>query len=381
MEKKTGHILSAVVVAAAIGGLFWQNAGLQDKVDQLSQQVSSLSNQLVDTRYDLSDDIDTLRPAAIGGLFWQNAGLQDKVDQLSQQVSSLSNQLVDTRYDLSDDIDTLRRDMDEENSLFSSVETGLGYIGGDLSLSVSLVPKELSVGETAQLSLSTGETAVLTDNGSGRLTGVLTCPLRESLEPVVILTDGETTRREVLPTLWTNELFTVWGDCNWEKDEDGRSDLLRLEVDTPDAADLRLRREVLPTLWTNELFTVWGDCNWEKDEDGRSDLLRLEVDTPDAADLRLQTLTVEVRSSVLDPAAPGSLVGSVAAVRGSDGSWTANLTQYLYKEEEYDYDFWLTAAAEGGLTLRSEQPVADCQQNGQGGSCGSGSFTLIPDLS
>lgn len=214
------------------------------------------------------------------------------------------------------------------------METGLGYICGELSLSVSLVPKELSVGETAQLSLSTGETAVLTDNGSGRLTGVLTCPLRESLEPVVILTDGETTRREVLPTLWTNELFTVWGDCNWEKDEDGRSDLLRLEVDTPDAADLRL-----------------------------------------------QTLTVEVRSSVLDPAAPGSLVGSVAAVRGSDGSWTANLTQYLYKKEEYDYDFWLTAAAEGGLTLRSEQPVADCQQNGQGGSCGSGSFTLIPDLS
>lgn len=287
MEKKTGHILSAVVVAAAIGGLFWQNAGLQDKVDQLSQQVSSLSNQLVDTRYDLSDDIDTLR-----------------------------------------------RDMDEENSLFSSVETGLGYIGGDLSLSVSLVPKELSVGETAQLSLSTGETAVLTDDGSGRLTGVLTCPLRESLEPVVILTDGETTRREVLPTLWTNELFTMRGNCDWVEEEEGRSDLIRLEVDAPDAADLRL-----------------------------------------------QTLTVEVCSSVLDPAAPGSLVGSVAAVRGSDGSWTADIRQYLDTEEEYSYDFWLTAVAEGGLPLRSEQPVADCQQNGQGGSCGSGSFTLSPDLS
>lgn len=287
MEKKTGHILSAVVVAAAIGGLFWQNAGLQDKVDQLSQQVSSLSNQLVDTRYDLSDDIGTLR-----------------------------------------------RDMDEENSLFSSVETRLTYANGKLALRVTVVPRESSDRETAFATLSTGESVPLVEDGSGRLTGVLTCPLRESLEPVVILTDGETTRREVLPTLWTNELFTVWGDCDWEEDEDGRSDLLRLEVDAPDAADLRL-----------------------------------------------QTLTVEVRFSVLDPAAPGSLVGNVAAVRGSDGSWTADIRQYLDTEEEYSYYFWLTAVAEGGLPLRSEQSVADCQQNGQGNSWGAGGFTLIPDLS
>lgn len=87
MDKKTGHILSAVVAAAVVGGLFWQNAALQDKVDQLSQQVSSLSNQLVDTRYDLSDEIGTLR-----------------------------------------------RDLEDEASLFSTVETELGYENGALTL-------------------------------------------------------------------------------------------------------------------------------------------------------------------------------------------------------------------------------------------------------
>lgn len=61
MDKKTGHILSAVVAAAVVGGLFWQNAALRNKVDQLSQQMSSLNNQLVDTRYNLSDEIGTLR--------------------------------------------------------------------------------------------------------------------------------------------------------------------------------------------------------------------------------------------------------------------------------------------------------------------------------
>ena len=39
MDKKTGHILSAVVAIAVVGGLFRQNAALQGKVDQLSQQT------------------------------------------------------------------------------------------------------------------------------------------------------------------------------------------------------------------------------------------------------------------------------------------------------------------------------------------------------
>lgn len=287
MEKKTGHILSAVVVAAAIGGLFWQNVGLRTQVEQLSTQVQHIHDYLPDLRQEMA------------------------------------NQAGDIRWEIA-----------AQQSLFSSVETGLGYISGDLSLSVSLVPKELSVGETAQLSLSTGETAVLTDDGSGRLTGVLTCPLRESLEPVVILTDGETTRREVLPTLWTNELFTVWGDCDWEEDEDGRSDLLRLEVDAPDAADLRL-----------------------------------------------QTLTVEVRSAILE-VVEGSLMGTVEAVRQADGSWRADLSRYLNTEEEYDYDFWVSVTTGEGVPLRSDQPVADCQQNGDGSSSswGEGDFALYADF-
>ncbi|WP_297718531.1 hypothetical protein [Intestinimonas sp.] len=285
MEKKTGHILSAVVVAAAIGGLFWQNVGLRTQVEQLSTQVQHIHDYLPDLRQEMA------------------------------------NQAGDIRWEIA-----------AQQSLFSSVETGLGYISGDLSLSVSLVPKELSVGETAQLSLSTGETAVLTDDGSGRLTGVLTCPLRESLEPVVILTDGETTRREVLPTLWTNELFTLKGDSRWEGG-------------TP------------------------------------SDVLSLTFNAPESSALEPETVTVEVRSAILE-VVEGSLMGTVEAVRQADGSWRADLSRYLNTEEEYDYDFWVSVTTGEGVPLRSDQPVADCQQNGDGSSSswGEGDFALYADF-
>ncbi|MGN8967195.1 MbeD/MobD family mobilization/exclusion protein [Intestinimonas sp. HCP28S3_D6] len=300
MDKKTGHILSAVVAAAVVVVFFRQNAALQDKVDQLSQQVDSLSHQLVDARYDLSDEIGTLR-----------------------------------------------RDLEEEASLFSTVETKLGYENGALTLAVAVVPKELSAGETAQVALSTGETAVLTDDGAGRLSGTLTCSLRESLEPVVSLTAGNRTRRETLPTLWTNELFTIKGESQWG--------------------------------------TVNGTS---------SKVLCLTFSAPENSALQPGTVAVEVRSAILDPTDQGSLLGTVEAVRQADGSWQADLSQYLGREGGYEYAFWLTlitthdfdlwlsTTTGEGLTLRSNEAVATWQQSEDGttASQSEGSFALFADF-
>lgn len=285
MDKKTGHILSAVVAAAVVGGLFRQNAALQGKVDQLSQQMSSLSNQLVDTRYDLSDEIGTLR-----------------------------------------------RDLEDEASLFSTVETELGYENGALTLAVTVVPKELSAGETAQVSLSTGETAVLTDDGTGRLSGVLTCSLRDSLEPVVSLTAGDQTRREILPTLWTNELFTLKGDSDWTGGVKNREDLLSITLYSPENSALEVER-----------------------------------------------VTVEVRSAILE-VVEGVLVDTVEAVRQDDGSWQADIRNFIEDREEYNYDFWIAADTKEGITLRSDNGVASCEKDGTSSGWGSGSFSLFADF-
>lgn len=282
MDKKTGHILSAVVAVAVVGGLFWQNAALQDKVDQLSQQISTLSNQLVDTRYDLSDEIGALR-----------------------------------------------RDLEDGASLFSTAETDLGYKNGALTLAVTVVPKELRAGESAQVSLSTGESADLTDDGSGRLSGVLTCSLRASLEPVVTLTAGETQRREILPTLWTDELFTIKGDSDWTGGVKNREDLLSITLYTPENSALEVER-----------------------------------------------VTVEVRSAILE-VVEGVLVDTVEAVRQDDGSWQADIRNFIEDREEYNYDFWIAVDTREGITLRSDNGVASCEKDGTSSGWGSGSFSLF----
>lgn len=294
MDKKTGHILSAILAAAVVGGLYWNNAALRDKVDQLSDQVTGLNSQL----------------------------------------SSI-------RYDLSDEISALRRDLDTETSLFSAVETNLGYENGMLTLNVAVVPKELSAGETASVSLATGENAVLSDDGSGRLTGLLTCLPRASLDPVVSLSAGGLTRREILPILWTNELLSMKGMSHWLA-EDG----------TP------------------------------------SNVLSLALSAPENSALQIGTVAVEVRSAILDPTDQASLLGIVEAAPQSDGSYRADLSQYLSREGGYEYEFWLTlvtthdfdlwlsADTGEGLTLRSDQPVADYRQEGTTSNRSEGDFTL-----
>ena len=160
---------------------------------------------------------------------------------------------------------------------------------------------------------------------------MLTCSLRDSLEPVVSLTAGDRTRREILPTLWTNELFTLKGDSRWE---DG----------TP------------------------------------SDVLSLTFNAPENSALEVETVTVEVRAAILE-VVEASPVDTVEAVPQADGSWRADLSQYLNTEEEYDYDFWVSVTTGEGVPLRSDQPVADCQQrNGGSSSWSEGDFALYADF-
>lgn len=256
-------------------------------------------------------------------------------------MTNLNSQLNEVRYDLSDEIGSLRQDLDTETSLFSAVETNLGYENGMLTLNVAVVPKELSAGETASVSLATGENAVLSDDGSGRLTGLLTCPPRESLEPVVSLT-----------------------------------------------AEGLTRRETLPTLWTDELFSMSGVSHWLTEEGTTSNVLSLVLSAPENSALQVETVTVEVRSAILDPTDQASLLGIVEAAPQSDGSYRADLSQYLSREGGYEYEFWLTlvtthdfdlwlsADTGEGLTLRSDQPVADYRQEGTTSNRSEGDFTL-----
>ena len=273
--------------------------------------------------------------AALAALLGMNWALLGQVGDLAGEVEGLRSALGDLQREttaaLSRQEGALQRAVEEAGSLFSQTEAALSYEDGALVLEAAVVPKELRAGETAWLTLDTGERVPLTDDGSGWLRGRLTCSFREEVAPVVALTAQESTRQEALPVLWTGEVLSLEGLTDWSEGAGGAQDLLTIQVEPREGADL-------------ELEEVW----------------------------------VEVRSAVLDSEDPGSLAGRVQAVQDASGLWTADLGAWLPEGEDYDWAIYRTAQAEGGLTLRSEGPAAGVQQEGTSGSWSQGSFTLRP---
>ena len=273
---------------------------------------------------------------ALAALVWLNWVHFDQINRLYGEVNELQDGLNDLKEDYRRAMDSqrllLQEGLEREASLFSRAETSLSYDNGMLMLEAAVVPKELRAGETALLTLDTGESAPLTDDGTGWLRGSLSCSVQEQLVPVVTLSTQESTRREALPEMWTEELLTYQGTSQWACDAEGLDSILMVTL-KPYHRD-----------GPRQVAEVW----------------------------------VEVRYAALDPEAPGSLAGRVQAVQDAEGTWRADLGDHIVKGETYDYACYLTVELEGGLELTSLDPAAEQSWEGNSGHSSSGDCYLRP---
>ncbi|WP_295630077.1 hypothetical protein [uncultured Intestinimonas sp.] len=273
---------------------------------------------------------------ALAALVWLNWVHFDQINRLYGEVNELQDGLNDLKEDYRRAMDSqrllLQEGLEREASLFSRAETSLSYDNGMLVLEAAVVPKELRAGETALLTLDTGESAPLTDDGTGWLRGSLSCSVQEQLVPVVTLSTQESTRREALPEMWTEELLTYQGTSQWACDAEGLDSILMVTL-KPYHRD-----------GPRQVAEVW----------------------------------VEVRYAALDPEAPGSLAGRVQAVQDAEGTWRADLGDHIAKGETYDYACYLTVELEGGLELTSLDPAAEQSWEGNSGHSSSGDCYLRP---
>ena len=275
---------------------------------------------------------------ALAALVWLSWVHFDQINRLYGEVNELQDGLNDLKEDYRRAMDSqrllLQEGLEREASLFSRAETSLSYDNGMLVLEAAVVPKELRAGETALLTLDTGESAPLTDDGTGWLRGSLSCSVQEQLVPVVTLSTQESTRREALPEMWTEELLTYQGTSQWACDAEGLDSILMVTL-KPYHRD-----------GPRQVAEVW----------------------------------VEVRYAALDPEAPGSLAGRVQAVQDAEGTWRADLGDHIVKGETYDYACYLTVELEGGLELTSLDPAAEQSWEGNSGHSSSGDCYLCPSF-
>ena len=264
-------------------------------------------------------------------LGWMNLSLHSEVENLSRRLNDYQEHVVhwnqEFSHSLSSQETTIRDALAAEASLFTGVETTLDDRDGGLVLSVSLVPKEFSPGDSALLTLDTGESVPLTYQENGRLTGTLPCSLRRELKPSVTILRGETRYSEALPTLSGDSLY-------------------------------------LSGEWENTTLPA------------RMDLTFYSTDSP----LTLSTLEVEVRAvHPTDEGLPGEQGAAFPPSRQSDGSWQAALSASSGDGQEQPCLFWVAGRTDGGLELRSSAAAGEVTFSpDNSSSLAYGSFDLVP---
>lgn len=270
--------------------------------------------------------------------------LQERAMGLSEQSSQLSNHLNNVK-------DTLLDRISAGDSLFTEQSTDIAYENGKLLLSIRVLPKEWSQGDTVMLSLDTEggpfqqEAAA---NADGSFSAVFAIDPCETLTPRAAVITGGRTYQEVLPAVSTYEALRFSYDSFWGLN----------------------RRDTEEENRDTNFYVVF----YPHEEGGA-----LPVQNADAIDLVIQGPSGVVRGRIpmtpLEAIDPESFSGYVK--EGVDHAWyAADLEAYLQDDTEFNVLVEVTLA--GGLSYREE--VADYRSTAQNSSYSAGGGSLYPQF-
>lgn len=265
---------------------------------------------------------------------WLAVQVRGLREQLELRSTETDNRIAFFRDHVDNQHSLLLERLEQQGSLFSSQSAALDYAGGTVSLTVTVVPKELRQDESLLLMVDGALTADFRPDETGaRWTASAELPLRESYTPVVsFLSDGGR-RTQVLDPLSTDELLSVETASCWG------GDLYSL----PDRSKLYLGLDLDPEqVESLEVVLREGGSNTE--------LARFPM---------------------------------TAAAGFPTGPFGERYTFYAadldgWRDREGHYEVWAELTTSGGLLLTGLNSVGGFSQSGDSAGTSSGMETLRP---
>lgn len=131
-------------------------------------------------------------------------------EQLELRSTETDNRIAFFRDHVDNQHSLLLERLEQQGSLFSSQSAALDYVGGTVTLTVTVVPRELRQDETLLLTVDGARTADFRPDETGtRWTASAELPLQESYTPVVSFLSDSGRRIQTLDPLSTDELLSV----------------------------------------------------------------------------------------------------------------------------------------------------------------------------
>ena len=255
-------------------------------------------------------------------------------EQLELRSTETDNRIAFFRDHVDNQHSLLLERLEQQGSLFSSQSAALDYVGGTVTLTVTVVPRELRQDETLLLTVDGARTADFRPDETGtRWTASAELPLQESYTPVVSFHSDSGRRIQTLDPLSTDELLSVETASCWG------GDLYNL----PDRSQFYLGLDLDPKQ-VESLEVVLRESG------SNAELARFPMTA--AADF------------------PTEHFGESYTFYAADlGDW---------RDREGHYEVWAELTTSGGLLLTGLNSVGGFSQSGNTAGTSSGMETLRP---
>ncbi|MBF7097013.1 hypothetical protein [Alkalibacter mobilis] len=145
--------------------------------------------------------------------------LENRLDYMNSDISSGISRAESAVFNLQSEL--ISR-IEKGESLLSYSDSKVGYLDGNINISIKAVPKEIASDEKVFIAIGENKKSATTQNGS-EYTADFIVEMPTKVVPTIIFESSGSTRQETLPEIDVNRTLIlnyecIWGDPYWENE-------------------------------------------------------------------------------------------------------------------------------------------------------------------
>ncbi len=248
-------------------------------------------------------------------LFNLTQNLLGQVNTLHNNIWNINDEITNLQYAIND----IGEQAKAEQSLFSDVSTQETFVDGKINLTVTAIPKQMSNDETMSLVFELAGEKVETPFVGNEV--LVELDMVQELSPIIVITSPEGTRQQALETIDFTKLMLAFVYAEVSEQGQGTELQTFFDISVEGAFDIS-------DIKTLEVFAE------QQQVPGRDDNGQM-VEAP----------AVELSGNGYHPSGESLDVSFV-----SDGRYKVEITEFVERDDEFEYKFYAKVTLNDGTT-------------------------------
>ncbi len=259
-------------------------------------------------------------------LFGLTQNLLGQVNSLQNNIWNINDEITNLRYA----VDGVFEQGEAAQSLFSDVSTQETFVDGKINLTVTAIPKQISNDETMSLVFDLDGEKVETPFVGNQV--LVELDMVQEISPIIVITSPEGTRQQALETVDFTKLMLAFVYAEVSEQGQGRELQTFFDITVEGAFDISDIKAL-------EVFAE------QQQVPGRDDNGQTVEGIAPTAPATPTVSAVELSKNGYEPSGESLNVTFV-----SDGRYKVEITEFVERDDEFEYKFYAKVTLNDGTT-------------------------------